>query len=141
MKKFQYLLLLLLFVGSFTTAYCQSAESEKSTKEDTEEVLSVVDEMPEFPGGMEKMMAFLSKEIVYPKSAVDANQEGKVYVLFIVSKRGKLSDFEIVRGLGNELDNEALRAVKNMPKWKPGKQGSKRVKVKVVIPIEFKIAA
>lgn len=104
-----------------------------------EEVLSVVEEMPEFPGGQEKMIAFLAKSIKYPQQAIRSEKQGRVYVQFIVSSNGELTNFEVVRGVGFGLDEEALRASKLMPNWKPGKQGGRAVKVKCVIPVEFKL--
>lgn len=104
-----------------------------------EEILSVVEEMPEFPGGQEKMIAFLAKSIKYPQQAIRSEKQGRVYVQFIVSSNGELTNFEVVRGVGFGLDEEALRASKLMPNWKPGKQGGRAVKVKCVIPVEFKL--
>jgi len=96
--------------------------------------------MPEFPGGMDKMNAFISKAIKYPASEVEAKNQGNVYVQFIVSEAGELTNFEVVNGQTEGLNTEALRVVKTMPKWKPGKQNGRLVKVKCVIPIEFKLA-
>ncbi|MFY8034898.1 MAG: energy transducer TonB [Flexibacteraceae bacterium] len=104
-----------------------------------EEILSVVEEMPEFPGGQEKMIAFLAKSIKYPQQAIRSEKQGRVYVQFIVGSNGELTGFEVVRGVGFGLDEEALRASKLMPNWKPGKQGGRAVKVKCVIPVEFKL--
>ncbi len=104
-----------------------------------DEPLSVVEKMPEFPGGVDAMMRFLGKTIVYPKKAIEQVIEGRVYVQFIVGKRGKLSEFEVVRGIHPLLDSTALAAAKQMPKWKPARNEGKRVKVKCVIPIEFKL--
>jgi len=104
-----------------------------------EEILSVVEEMPEFPGGQEKMLAFLSKSIKYPTQAIRAEKQGRVYVSFVVGSNGELTNFEVARGVGFGLDEEALRATKLMPNWKPGKQGGRAVKVKCVVPVEFKL--
>jgi protein TonB len=104
-----------------------------------EEILSVVEEMPELPGGQDKMIAFLAKSIKYPQQAIRSEKQGRVYVQFVVGSNGELTSFEVVRGVGFGLDEEALRASKLMPNWKPGKQGGRAVKVKCVIPVEFKL--
>jgi len=104
-----------------------------------QEAVTVVEEMPEFPGGVDKMLQFLSKNMKYPKQAISAEKQGRVYVQFIVGTNGELSSFEVVRGVGFGLDEEALKAAMLMPNWKPGRQGGKAVKVKCVIPVEFKL--
>jgi periplasmic protein TonB len=104
-----------------------------------QEAVTVVEEMPEFPGGVDKMLQFLSKNMKYPKQAISAEKQGRVYVQFIVGTNGELSSFEVVRGVGFGLDEEALKAAMLMPNWKPGRQGGKAVKVKCVVPVEFKL--
>jgi protein TonB len=126
---------LFLFFGTFHSAFAQSKELEL----DTASVYSVVEQMPEFSGGMEKMNAYIFKAIKYPASEVEAKNQGNVFVQFIVNTFGELTSFEVVKGQTEALNAEALRVVKSMPKWKPGKQNGKLVKVKCVIPIEFKL--
>ena len=104
-----------------------------------DEPLSVVEEMPEFPGGQEKMISFLASNIKYPKSAIDSKTQGIVYVQFIVEIDGSLKSFEIVRGVQAQLDSTALSASKLMPNWFPGKNGGKAVRVRCVIPIDFRL--
>lgn len=102
-------------------------------------VYDVVEQMPEFPGGMPEMFVFLSKNIKYPKEAMEKNQHGRVIVKFVVSSDGSLRDVAIVRSISPSLDAEALRVVKMMPKWNPGKVKGKAVDVKYVIPISFSL--
>ena len=102
-------------------------------------VYEVVDEMPEFPGGVAKMNEYLGNNIVYPNYAIENNIEGRVIVEFIVNADGTLTNLQIKRSIHESLDNEALRVVKSMPKWKPGKLHGKQVRVKYVLPISFNL--
>ena len=104
-----------------------------------DQVFNVVEEMPEFPGGIEGLMKYLSQNIKYPKEAQDANKEGRVVVSFTVKKDGHCEDFEVVKSVDPVLDAEALRVLKEMPNWKPGKQRGKEVNVKFTIPVVFKL--
>ncbi|MBO4444171.1 MAG: TonB family protein [Bacteroidaceae bacterium] len=104
-----------------------------------DQVFNVVEEMPEFPGGIEGLMKYLSQNIKYPKEAQDANKEGRVVVSFTVKKDGHCEDFEVVKSVDPSLDAEALRVLKEMPNWKPGKQRGKEVNVKFTIPVSFKL--
>ena len=113
-----------------------------STLADTpknDSVFQVVDEMPEFPGGVEAMMEYVSRNVKYPESAKENNLQGRVIVKFVIEKDGTVSNVEVGRGWGNELDDEAVRVVKAMPKWKPGKQDGKPVRVSFLLPINFKL--
>ncbi len=102
-----------------------------------EEVFTIVENMPEFPGGVKKMMEFLGKNTKFPPAAKANGISGKVYVNFVVGKDGKIRDVKIIRGVHDLLDKEALRVVKAMPKWKPGKQRGKAVTVSFNLPINF----
>jgi TonB family protein len=106
-------------------------------KEDV--VFQVVEQMPEFPGGMQKAMIFLAKNMKYPVAAQKAKIEGRVIVQFIVKKDGTIADPIVMRGVSPELDAEALRVVSLMPNWKPGRQRGKTVNVKYTIPIMFRL--
>ncbi len=122
-------------------------EEVKYTKvevEETEEpqekvIFQVVEEMPEFPGGMGEAMKFLAKNIKYPVAAQQAKIEGRVIVQFVVERDGSISDIHTVRSVSPELDTEAIRVVSLMPKWKPGKQRGKAVAVKYTMPIMFRL--
>ena len=102
------------------------------------EIFTVVEEMPQFPGGMMECMKFLSKNINYPAEAQKAGVEGRVIVQFVVKKDGKIGDLKIVRGVHPDLDAEALRVVSMMPEWVPGKQRGQAVSVKYTMPIMFR---
>ena len=122
-------------------------EEVKYTKvevEETEEpqekvIFQVVEEMPEFPGGMGEAMKFLAKNIKYPVAAQQAKIEGRVIVQFVVERDGSISDIHTVRSVSPELDAEAIRVVSLMPKWNPGKQRGKAVAVKYTMPIMFRL--
>ena len=118
---------------------------QKEVKVDESEVkpsdvtFQVVEEMPEFPGGMQECMMFLAKNVKYPVAAQEAKIEGRVIVQFVVKKDGTIADPIIMRGVSPELDAEALRVVSLMPNWKPGRQRGKAVNVKYTIPIMFRL--
>ena len=99
----------------------------------------IIDPMPEFPGGIEKLREFLSENISYPGSARKDSVEGKVFVLFLIDKKGKAQNFQVKKGVRTDLNNEALRVVKKMPRWKPGEQNGKPVPVWYTIPINFQL--
>jgi protein TonB len=104
-----------------------------------DEIFDVVEEQPEYPGGIQELYNFIGKNFKYPEMARAANVQGKVYVQFVVGKDGSIGDVKILRGLGSGLDEEATRVVKMMPKWKAGKQRGKEVKVRYNLPIVCKL--
>ena len=104
-----------------------------------DEITIYIDEIPEYPGGMSALMDYLRQSLTYPKEAISNNIQGRVIVEFTVMEDGSLEDFKIVRSLSEECDAEAIRCIKGMPKWKPGKQRGQAVKVKFSIPIMFRI--
>lgn len=102
------------------------------------DIFTVVEEMPEFPGGQDEMLKFISKNIKYPDQAKDKDIQGTVYLKFIVEKNGKLSHIETIRrNLGSGLNEEAIRIVQIMPAWKPGRQNGNAVRVEYILPIRF----
>ncbi len=103
------------------------------------EIFQVVEEMPEFPGGMEALLAYLSKNIKYPSIAQDNNIQGRVIVEFVVNKDGSIVEPVVKRSVDTSLDNEAMRVIKAMPKWKPGKQRGKPVRVRYTVPVLFRL--
>lgn len=107
--------------------------------EDNSEIFVVVEEQPEFPGGNAAMMRFLSDNIKYPTEAQEKGTEGRVIVNFVVEKDGRLSNFNVVRGVDPLLDNEALRVLKSMPNWTPGKQRGEVVRVRFTLPVVFRL--
>ena len=104
-----------------------------------EVIFQVVEQMPEFPGGMGECMKFLARNIKYPVAAQQAKIEGRVVVQFVVGRDGSISNVEAIRGVSPELDAEAIRVVSMMPKWNPGKQRGKAVAVKYSMPIMFRL--
>ena len=112
-----------------------------AVEEETDEgqIFQVVEQMPEFPGGMEALMKYLQKNIKYPSRAQDNNVQGRVMVTFVVNKDGTIVDPEVIKAVDKDLDNEALRVVKGMPKWNPGKQRGKPVRVKYTVPVTFRL--
>lgn len=95
--------------------------------------------MPEYPGGQEALAKFMVDEVKYPKKAKKQSIEGRVYVSFVVDKDGSVTDVAIAKGVDPLLDEEAKRAVRLMPKWKPGTQNAKPVKTKFNLPVVFKL--
>lgn len=106
---------------------------------DDDKIFYAVEQQAEFPGGAAAMYKFLNKNQKYPASARRMGVEGKVFVKFIVDKEGAISNIEIVKGINADLDNEAIRLIKIMPPWKPGKQNGRSVKSQFVLPVYFKL--
>ena len=106
-------------------------------EEDDDEFFMVVENMPKFPGGDLGLMKYIQKNVKYPAIAKEYNITGKVYVSFIVDRSGSVTNAKIVRGVDKNLDAEALRVVKSLPKYKPGRQRGKAVRVMFTIPINF----
>lgn len=98
---------------------------------------TVVEEMPGFPGGEEALMKYLASNIKYPAIARENGISGRVYLNFVVSKDGKVKDVKVLRGIGGGCDEEAIRVVKNMPDWKPGRQNGRPVAVYYNVPVNF----
>ena len=143
--------LLVLFSNCTNTAEEATKEEEKvdvkfvptEVKSDTidtqDEVLDMVEVMPEFPGGVKALMSYLAKNIEYPKEAENAGMQGRVVVQFVVNTDGSIEDAKVVRAVNPLLDQEAIRVINTMPKWKPGMQDGKTVRVKYTVPIMFRL--
>ena len=95
--------------------------------------------MPEFPGGQSALMKYLSENIRYPVIAQENGIEGRVICSFVVERDGSITDVQVVRGVDPSLDKEAVRVIQSMPKWKPGKQRGKPVRVRFTLPIVFRL--
>ena len=104
-----------------------------------ETVYDIVEELPQFPGGMEELMKYLATKVKYPKSAQTEGIEGRVLVSFVVEKDGSITHSKVVNSASPELDAEALRVVKSMPRWTPGKEKGEVVRVKFNVPILFRL--
>ena len=110
---------------------------EKDTEYDKEEIVLFPDEMPEFPGGMQALLKFISDAVEYPAVAQENGIQGKVYVNFVINANGQVSNASVLRGVDSSLDKEALRVVNSLPVWKPGKQSGRPVRVSFSVPISF----
>lgn len=108
---------------------------------DDDEVYGAVDVMPEYFGGVNAMFDFIQKNVNYPESAKKKGIEGRVFVQFVVEKDGSLSSFQVLRGVNDELNDEAIRVLKMMPKWKPGMKDGKPVRVQYTMPFKFQLTA
>lgn len=118
-----------------------SSEAKEAPADSTakEEVFMVAEQMPEFPGGMKELLKFLQDNLKYPENAMKNNVQGRVIVQFVVEKDGTLTEFKVARSVDPDLDAEALRVLQTMPKWKPGMQRGKIVRVKFTVPVSFKL--
>lgn len=118
-----------------------SPETKEAPADSTakEEVFMVAEQMPEFPGGMKEMLKFLQENVKYPENAMKNNVQGRVIVQFVVEKDGTPTEFKVLRSVDSDLDAEALRVMKAMPKWKPGMQKGQVVRVKFTVPVSFKL--
>ena len=103
------------------------------------EIFTVVETQPEFPGGMEGLGIYMQKNLKYPEAAQKANVEGRVFVRFVLTKEGDITDVQVLKGIGYGADAEAVRVVKSMPRWKPAKQGGQVVNVQYNLPINFQL--
>lgn len=102
-------------------------------------IFDVVEEMPSFPGGVGALNNWLDNNIQYPKQAKDTGVQGRVIIKFIIEKDGSISNAKVSRSLDTDLDNEALRLVKSMPKWNPGKQNGTEARVRYSVPVNFRL--
>ena len=106
---------------------------------DTNDIYMVVEDSPQFPGGLQALLDYLHDNIKYPESCRRDSIQGRVIISFVVEKDGSINSAEIVKGVHEQLDAEALRVIDAMPKWKPGKQRGKTVRVKYAIPVNFRL--
>ena len=136
MKK-TILLLCVLFLALGVQAQSVDNVNSNAAKES---VYDQVEVKPEFPGGMPALVKYLQENIKYPSAALEEKAQGKAFVRFVVEKDGSITNTEIIKSTGNiYLDKEALRVASNMPKWKPGMQQGKPVRVFFMLPISFKL--
>lgn len=103
------------------------------------EIFIVVEEMPQFPGGDAKLYEYIQKNLKYPMMARESDIQGRVFVNFVVEPDGSISKVNVMRGIGGGCDEEAVRVIESMPKWKPGKQRGSAVRVSYTVPIIFKL--
>ncbi len=115
--------------------YVPPEEEEEEVEE--QQIFQVVENMPEFPGGRAALMKYLATNIKYPPYAKEAGIQGRVFINFVVEKDGSITAVKVLRGIGGGCDEEAIRVVKNMPKWSPGMQRGKPVRVSFNLPVKF----
>ena len=108
--------------------------------EKEEEIFQVVENQPEFPGGMAELMKYLQKNMKYPTICQEQGIQGRVIVQFVVNSDGSIVDPQVVKPVNPYLDKEALRVVSGMPKWKPGEQRGKKVRVRFTLPVTFRLS-
>ena len=133
MKK---LILMFLMAGCFL----MTANAQKTVVSQTnQKVFDTVEQMPEYPGGMQAMIEFLQANMKYPEDAAKQKVEGRVMVQFVVETDGSVSDVHVAKQVFPSLDAEAIRVVQAMPKWTPGKEKGKVVRVKYNLPIVFRM--
>ena len=135
-----------LSIGLLGASQVALAQTLDSLRMDTieevaeQEVFGIVETMPMFRGGERKLMEFIGNNVVYPKEAIEAGIEGKVFVEFCIERDGTVSDAKVLRGIGYGCDEEALRVIGLMPKWYPGKVRGKSVRVRYTLPINFMLS-
>ena len=124
-------LMMLVLLFSFMTSTAQTKKKNM--------VYDVVEVMPQYPGGQIAMMKYIMENIKYPKQIMEEGIQGRVTVSFIVEKDGRVSNVRLLRSVQPSLDKEAIRVVKSMPKWTPGKHNGKPVRVRFNLPVMFKL--
>lgn len=123
-----------------TTVVAPVAPVGDVEEEEVDEIFQIAETQPTPEGGMEAFYGFIRKNLVYPEQARRMGIEGKVYVEFVVDKTGKITDVRAIKGIGAGCDEEAVRVLKNAPPWSPGKQRGRAVKVRMTVPIFFKMS-
>lgn len=132
MLKHQILLLTLL-----SLTLCSYTQTTKTTQQDTIEKSNIIETLPEFPGGVEKLYQIIEDSLQYPKSAFQDRIGGRVITQFIVDTTGNVIEIQILKGIRNDIDQEAIRLVSLLNGWTPGTQGGRKVKVRFQLPLTF----
>ena len=136
-------------IGAFDVKGNDEAEGEvlkakevvvdEKPKEEETKVFDVVEQMPQFPGGPNALFEYLSKNIKYPAVAEENGIQGRVVATFVVERDGSITDVKVIKSVDPSLDKEAIRVLKSMPKWIPGKQNGSAVRVKYTVPVTFRL--
>jgi periplasmic protein TonB len=116
-------------------------DTSKTVSYDPSRIFTSVEQIPTFPGGFDAFYKYLAQNIHYPAGAAKDHIQGKVFVIFVVEKDGSLTDMKIIRGVSPDIDAEAIRVLKSSPKWKPGIQNGRPVRVQFSVPISFSLQA
>lgn len=130
---------LMLMLAALGFAAAAQTDNTPTREASSDEVYTIVEQDPEFPGGMEGLYRYLASNIQYPNEAKSKNVEGKVFVTFVIERDGTVTDVKTLRTPHPTLALEAERVVRAMPKWKPGKSRGKAVRVQYTLPINFKL--
>ena len=135
-----------LSVGLLGTSQLAVAQQPDTLRMDTiekvaedVEIFGMVEEMPSFPGGEVKLVEYIAKNLNYPQEAIEKGIEGRVFVGFIIDVDGSVTDVKLLRGIGGGCDEEAIRVIKSLPKWRPAKQNGVFSRVSYQIPVNFKL--
>lgn len=132
-------ILIIAFICTGKISYSNSISVNLTNIPQEEKIYTKVDKMPEYKGGDKELIKFIINNVTYPEDSKSKNIQGKVFISFIVNTDGSLSDYNVEKSVNKELDDEALRVVKLMPVWIPGNEKGKPVKVKMQLPIEFRL--
>lgn len=119
--------------------FVASVVEEEEEEESAQQIFTVVEKQPEFPGGTAELFKYLSKAIKYPVIAQENGIQGRVVCSFVVNRDGSIVDIQVMRGVDPSLDKEAIRVISEMPKWKPGEQRGKPVRVRFILPVQFRL--
>ena len=122
-----------------TETFVAPVVEEEEEEESAQQIFTVVEKQPEFPGGTAELFKYLSKAIKYPVIAQENGIQGRVVCSFVVNRDGSIVDIQVMRGVDPSLDKEAIRVISEMPKWKPGEQRGKPVRVRFILPVQVRL--
>ena len=122
-----------------TETFVAPVVEEEEEEESAQQIFTVVEKQPEFPGGTAELFKYLNKAIKYPVIAQENGIQGRVVCSFVVNRDGSIVDIQVKRGVDPSLDKEAIRVISEMPKWKPGEQRGKSVRVRFILPVQFRL--
>lgn len=122
-----------------TETFVAPVVEEEEEEESAQQIFTVVEKQPEFPGGTAELFKYLSKAIKYPVIAQENGIQGRVVCSFVVNRDGSIVDIQVMRGVDPSLDKEAVRVISEMPKWEPGEQRGKPVRVRFILPVQFRL--
>lgn len=114
-------------------------EIDDEEEEDEAQVFYIVENMPEFPGGDSELRKYINQNVKYPEIAKENGIQGRVFIQFVVNKKGRVEQVKVVRGVDPSLDKEAVRVIESLPPWKPGSQRGKAVRVSFTVPINYQL--
>ncbi len=133
-------LLKITFIFAFLFTFISVDAQTEQVDTTNQETFVIVETHPEYPGGNQARLSFLAKKIHYPLDAIESGIQGTVYIQFIVEKDGSVTNAKVIRGVSPSIDKAALKAVKQMPKWKPGTQDGKAVRAQFNMPVKFMLS-